>query len=145
MSQPDQSFDNHAKLVPVFHGTLAFMIMVPMLYFVYLAVTDFSVERLVFALFMVGALSMGWHARLFPLRVQDRLIRLEEQLRLHRVLAEEQQGRIGDISTDLLIGLRFAPDDEVVDLAGRILEGELADRKAVKQAVKNWRADNQRI
>jgi uncharacterized membrane protein YciS (DUF1049 family) len=145
MSQPDQSFDNHAKLVPVFHGTLAFMIMVPMLYFVYLAVTDFSVERLVFALFMVGALSMGWHARLFPLRVQDRLIRLEEQLRLHRVLAEDQQGRIGDISTDLLIGLRFAPDDEVVDLAGRILEGELADRKAVKQAVKNWRADNQRI
>jgi uncharacterized membrane protein YciS (DUF1049 family) len=145
MSQPDQSFDNHAKLVPVFHGTLAFMIMVPMLYFVYLAVTDFSVERLVFALFMVGALSMGWHARLFPLRVQDRLIRLEEQLRLHRVLAEDQQGRIGDISTDLLIGLRFAPDDEVVDLAGRILEGELADRKAVKQAVKNWCADNQRI
>ncbi|MEE2897556.1 MAG: DUF6526 family protein [Gemmatimonadota bacterium] len=145
MSQPDQSFDNHAKLVPVFHGTLAFMIMVPMLYFVYLAVTDFSVERLVFALFMVGALSMGWHARLFPLRVQDRLIRLEEQLRLHRVLPEDQQGRIGDISTDLLIGLRFAPDDEVVDLAGRILEGELADRKAVKQAVKNWRADNQRI
>ena len=145
MSQPDQSFDNHAKLVPVFHGTLAFMIIVPMLYFVYLAVTDFSVERLVFALFMVGALSMGWHARLFPLRVQDRLIRLEEQLRLHRVLAEDQQGRIGDISTDLLIGLRFAPDDEVVDLAGRILEGELADRKAVKQAVKNWRADNQRI
>ena len=145
MSQPDQSFDNHAKLVPVFHGTLAFMIMVPMLYFVYLAVTDFSVERLVFALFMVGALSMGWHARLFPLRVQDRLIRLEEQLRLHRVLAEDQQGRIGDISTDLLIGLRFARDDEVVDLAGRILEGELADRKAVKQAVKNWRADNQRI
>ncbi len=145
MSQPDQSFDNHAKLVPVFHGTLAFMIMVPMLYFVYLAVTDFSVERLVFALFTVGALSMGSHARLFPLRVQDRLIRLEEQLRLHRVLPEDQQGRIGDISTDLLIGLRFAPDDEVADLARRILEGDLADRKAVKQAVKNWRADNQRI
>ena len=124
MSQPDQSFDNHAKLVPVFHGTLAFMIMVPMLYFVYLAVTDFSVERLVFALFMVGALSMGWHARLFPLRVQDRLIRLEEQLRLHRVLAEDQQGRIGDISTDLLIGLRFAPDDEV--LPGSIMTGQPA-------------------
>ena len=135
MSQPDQSFDNHAKLVPVFHGTLAFMIMVPMLYFVYLAVTDFSVERLVFALFMVGALSMGWHARLFPLRVQDRLIRLEEQLRLHRVLAEDQQGRIGDISTDLLIGLRFAPDDEVVDLAGRILEVELdADEQAALES-----------
>ncbi|HIF24145.1 MAG TPA: hypothetical protein EYQ27_20115 [Gemmatimonadetes bacterium] len=145
MSQPDQSFDNHAKLVPVFHGTLAFMIMVPMLYFVYLAVTDFSVERLVFALFMVGALSMGWHARLFPLRVQDRLIRLEEQLRLHRILPGDQQGRIGDINTDLLIGLRFAPDDEVADLVRRILEGEIADRKAVKQAVKNWRADNQRI
>jgi hypothetical protein len=145
MSQPDQSFDNHAKLLPVFHGSLALMIMVPMFYFVFLAVTDFTVERLVLAFFMLGAVSMGLHARLFPLGVQDRLIRLEEQMRLHRLLPEDQHGRIDDISTDLLIGLRFAPDDEVADLARRILEGDLADRKAVKQAVKNWRADNQRI
>ena len=84
-------------------------------------------------------------ARLFPLGVQDRVIRLEEQMRLARLLPDDLRDRVGDFTTNQLVGLRFAPDDELPDLARRVLDEGMSDRKAIKQAVKNWRADNQRI
>jgi hypothetical protein len=73
------------------------------------------------------------------------VIRLEERLRLERVLPAEMHGRIGEIRTDYLIALRFASDEELAELAGRVLEGEFSDRKSVKEAIRNWRADHQRI
>ena len=54
-------------------------------------------------------------------------------------------GQIEGISTAHLIGLRFASDEEVAGLVRRVIDGELTDRKAVKAAVQNWRADHQRI
>ena len=69
----------------------------------------------------------------------------EERMRLTRVLPAEMHGSIDSIATAHLIGLRFAPDDELEDLVRRVQSGELADRKAVKMAIKHWRADHQRI
>ena len=73
------------------------------------------------------------------------MIRLEERLRLREVLPEELRDRIREITTQQLIGLRFASDDEVPDLARRVLNGDLAERDDIKRAVKSWRADHQRI
>ncbi len=64
---------------------------------------------------------------------------------MERLLPDDLKGRIGEIDTEHLIGLRFASDEELADLVRRVLDGELADRKAVKAAVKRWRADHQRI
>ena len=66
-------------------------------------------------------------------------------MRLERLLAGDQRGRVTEFTTEQLIGLRFASDEELADLAGRVLERGMADRKEIKQAVKEWRADNQRI
>ena len=121
------------------------MLLVPTLWFAYQTVTDFSVNALMFQVFLVGLIIAVLFARLFPLGVQDRVIRLEEQMRLARLLPDDLQNRVGDFSTNQLIGLRFAPDDELPDLARRVLDEGISDRKTIKQAVKNWRADNQRI
>ncbi len=145
MSQSAQSFENHAKMVPAYHGVAFGMLMVPILWFAYRAVTDFSLDGLMLLSFFGGVLIVTLFARLFPLGVQDRVIRLEERMRLQRLLPEDLQNRVGDITTDQLIGLRFAPDEELPDLARRVLDGSLSDRKSIKQAVKNWHADNQRI
>jgi hypothetical protein len=77
--------------------------------------------------------------------VQDRVIRLEERLRMERVLPAELRPRISELTTKQLVSLRFASDEELPELVRRVLGGELAERNDIKRAVRNWRADHQRI
>jgi Family of unknown function (DUF6526) len=82
--------------------------------------------------------------REYPLKVQDRVIRLEERLRLQALAPPEWRAQIHRLSEDQLIGLRFAGDDEVVGLARQALEESL-DRGRIKERIRNWRADDWRV
>lgn len=144
MSEPAQNFENHAKIVKVFLWANVLLVF-PTLYFAFLAVTDFSLERVALFLFSVGAMIIAFDARVFPLGVQDRVIRLEERLRMERLLPHELRDRIPDVTTEQPVGLRFASDEELTDLARRVLYEDISDRKEIKGAVRNWRADHQRI
>jgi hypothetical protein len=75
------------------------------------------------------------------LTVQDRVIRLEMQLRLARVLPADLQGRIAALQRGHYVALRFAGDDELADLVRQIADGGLRTPKEIKQRVKNWQAD----
>jgi len=145
MSQELQNYKNHAKLVPGFHYVGSVLL---------LGLIIWSIARLAMrpswgaASFLAVVISLNliaFYARAFALGVQDRVIRLEERMRMERVLPDDLKARIMEVTTDQLIGLRFAPDEELADLTRRALDGELADRKAIKMAVKNWRPDYQRI
>jgi hypothetical protein len=96
-------------------------------------------------LFSVGVIIIALYARVFPLGVQDRVIRLEEQLRMQRLLPEDLKARIPEFTANQLVGLRFASDQDLPGLARRVLDEGITDRKVIKQAIKNWRADHQRI
>lgn len=144
MSQP-QSAASHAKMVPMYHYVSFGLLAVPMIFFAYRTVTSFSLDALMLLAFVVGTVIAALYGRIFPLGVQDRVIRLEERMRLARVLPAEMHGDIDGIGTDLLIGLRFASDSELEGLTRRIVSGELKDRKSVKEAVQQWRPDHQRI
>lgn len=145
MSRPAQSASNHAAMVTGYHYVATALLVLPTLWFLWRMVTAFSVDALMLFAFAVGVNVVGFYARAFPLGVQDRVIRMEERLRMERLLPEEMKARIEEIGTDHLIGLRFASDEELAELTRRVLDGELADRKAVKAAVRSWRADHQRI
>lgn len=146
MSDTPQSFENHAKIVPGYHHWATALLVLPMLYYLYAFVRDFySPERLADALFAMGVILAALYARLFPLGVQDRVIRLEERMRMERILPEDLKGRIPDFTTPQLVGLRFASDEELPALARRVLDESITDRKVIKQAITSWRADNQRI
>ena len=80
----------------------------------------------------------------YALRVQDRVIRLEERLRLLSVLPEPLRSRVGELSGSQLIALRFAPDAELAGLVDQILQKKL-ERNEIKKAVVSWRADYSRI
>ena len=145
MTEPIQSLENHAKLVTGYHKVATPLLMLPTLYFLFLTVSDFSLERLAAALFAVGVIIAALYARLFPLGVQDRVIRLEERMRMQQLLPEDLKGRIAEFTTNQLIGLRFASDEELPGLALRVLDEGISDRTEIKKAIKDWRADNQRI
>lgn len=141
----DQSFSNHAKLVPSFHFSSLPAALVVVVYFGSQLREGFSTAGVMMLLLALVAFSGLMHARTFALGVQDRLIRLEERGRLAATLPDDLRARIDQITTDQLIGLRFAPDEELADLVPRILSGELSTRKSIKAAVGTWLADDQRI
>ena len=75
---------------------------------------------------------------------QDRLIRLEERLRLNRLMPG-READIAKLTVDQLIELRFACDEEAPGLVDRALAGELRGRNDIKKEVKTWRGDVLRI
>jgi len=145
MTDSRQSFESHAKIVPGYHRWTAALVALPTLYFAYRAAFDFSADRLALFLFSVGVLLTATYTRVFPVGVQDRVIRLEERLRLERVLSADLRPRISELTTKQLVALRFASDEELPELVRRILGGELTERNDIKRAVRSWRADHQRI
>jgi len=145
MSAAPQNFSNHAKMVPMFHFFTFGLLVVNLGWTGWRLFKDFSAGTAVaFALAVAVIFVMFW-ARLFALGVQDRVIRLEERLRMERLLSGDLKASIGDITTEQLVGLRFASDEELPDLVKRVLDEGIADRKTIKMAVKNWRADHQRV
>jgi len=92
----------------------------------------------------VAAFIALFKLRSYPLKVQDRVIRLEERIRLQALAPSEWHTQIYKLTEDQLIGLRFAADDEVVELAKQALEHNLT-RKQIKERIKSWRPDNWRV
>ncbi len=77
--------------------------------------------------------------------VQDRLIRLEETLRLQRLLPPEEHAGIASLDRRQFIALRFASDAELPALYRRVRNGEFGKPAEIKQAIVNWRPDTLRV
>jgi len=80
-------------------------------------------------------------SRVFPLKAQDRAIRAEEGLRYFILTGKRLDPRL---KMSQVIGLRFASDDELPALARRAADENLS-LDQIKQAVKNWRPDRDRL
>ena len=139
-----QTFGTHVRWFAPWHFFVMPVLVAQLVIQIVALVRDPSLATAWTALVWVALLTGLVCARWMPLRVQDRLIRLEETLRLERLLP----GRALDIerlTLGQLIGIRFASDAEIPHLMDRILSGELVHRGDVKRAVQHWRADHQRV
>lgn len=143
MPEP-QTYATHRRIVPAYHGAAFLFIGAYLGWAVWHAVRNPSVESVVQVLFVAGVVLIFWYARAFVLTVQDRLIRLEERLRLERTLPEDLRGRIGELTVGQLVALRFAADEEVVDLVRKVLDQDIRDREAIKRMIRHWRPDTLR-
>lgn len=139
-----QSFKNHARIVPLFHGVAAPILVVNLVWTAIRAFKRPSWETVIPALVGVALILMFFFARIFALTVQDRVIRLEMRLRMRELLPADLVARIPEFTTAQLVALRFASDAELPALARRVLDERLTDRKAIKQLIKTWEADHLR-
>jgi hypothetical protein len=89
----------------------------------------------------IALLLLAFNARIFALTVQDRVIRLEMRLRLQQVMPPDLRARIPEFSIDQLVSLRFASDAELRELARKVLDEKLTDRKAIKKLIRDWQPD----
>jgi uncharacterized membrane protein YciS (DUF1049 family) len=136
-----QNFKNHSKIVPAYHYFVLPVLFLNVIWAVARTVMAFSTGT-VMGLLVAVALAMGailW--RMFALRVQDRVIRLEMRLRMREILPAELQARIPEITMGQLVALRFASDAELPGLAKRVLEEKIGESKSIKMLVKDWQAD----
>lgn len=145
MTDRPQSFEHHAAWVPGHHFVTWPLVAAAVVWGAWSLARDFSVPVLMYLVLALAVALVNFYARAFPLGVQDRVIRLEERLRLAELLPGDLKGRIDELTTEQLIGLRFASDGELPELARRVLDEGMTDRKSIKAAVKSWRADHQRI
>lgn len=145
MSDKPQTFENHARFVPLFHFVALPILVFNVLSRLYRVFASPGMDSVVALLVSVALLLVAFYARAFALTAQDRIIRLEMRLRLREVLPADLQPRIGDFTVGQLVSLRFASDDELPALAKRVLDEHLTTRRAIKRLVRNWRADTLRV
>jgi hypothetical protein len=139
-----QSYANHARWLPPWHffvmPVLGANVIIRIVELVRTPGLPSAWDALVAVALMTGLICARW----MPLRVQDRVVCLEETLRLERLLPGRSH-EIEQLSRGQLIGIRFASDLEVPHLVDRILAGELVLRNDVKRAVQHWRPDHGRV
>lgn len=145
MAQTAQTYATHRKFVPLFHYVLLPILLFNLLAMVYHAWQEPDMFHIWAAIMGFAFFLTALFARVFALAAQDRVIRLEERLRMRELLPQELKARIHEFSRDQVIGLRFATDDELPELAATVLRDNIQKRDDIKKMVKHWRTDNHQL
>lgn len=146
MPRTPQTYANHAQLTPLYHYVTSPLALIYVVWSITRFFNDPSFDTgfvLVGGLALFGVVSV---ARLSPLRAQDRIIRLEEQLRYQRLLpAALAEQAMRTFTPRHYIALRFASDDELAGLVEKVIANPAMKGKEIKQQIKVWRADYFRL
>ncbi|MGP8259801.1 MAG: DUF6526 family protein [Acidobacteriaceae bacterium] len=145
-----QNYKNHVRWDPAWHFFMMPILMLNIVFAAYKLVHDWHLENnhhVVFGWMILVSIVLFMaimKSRMYALQVQDRIIRLEERLRLAALLPADDLAASHALTEDQLIGLRFASDGELPALVARTLKENLS-RKQIKEAVVNWRPDTFRV
>lgn len=142
----DQNFSNHTRLVPVFHfigyPAALFPLVVSVIHFIK-TINEGSgrLQAAAIVSLVIAVLILMWFARSFALKAHDKAIRAEENLRYFAIAGKLLDSKL---RMSQIVALRFAPNNEFVDLAHRAIAENLSS-KQIKQAIQHWKADHYRV
>jgi hypothetical protein len=139
-----QSYANHTRRDPGFHFVLVPLVFVAVILSVISLVRHPGLHSTLWLVLAIALLLTAGKARSNAVKVQDRVIRLEERLRLSMLLPEAARPRIAELTEPQLIALRFASDAELPALAMRAVNEGLTS-KQIKTSIQSWRADTFRV
>jgi hypothetical protein len=141
-----QTFKNHTRWDPPFHFFVGPMLLLNFIFSIYITIHDwprYAHTHLWWILMSIVLFVMAGNLRSAALRAQNRIIRVEERLRLAALLPATDRPHIDELSIKQLIALRFASDAELPALVRKTLTQNL-EPKAIKQSIVNWRGDYHR-
>lgn len=136
-----QSYANHRRFFALYHYVALPIVVFNVVQTALIAVRAPNRNTIWAFVLAVGIAAGILAGRTMVLIVQNRVIRLEQRLRLVALLPDQLRGRIVELNLSQLIGLRFASDAELASLVERCLAGELKNSEDVKKAITNWQAD----
>ncbi|HEU4952892.1 MAG TPA: DUF6526 family protein [Holophagaceae bacterium] len=144
MAKPPQTYANHRRIDPRHHILLFGLFAANLVVAVVAAVRHPGGATIWAAAMALALLLLLFEVRIYALQNQDRLIRLEERLRLERLLPEDLRTRLPELKVGQIVALRFASDAEVADRMREALTESL-DGEAIKRRIQTWRPDTFRI
>src|SRR6188474_471341 len=145
MAEPSQSLRNHARIVPAYHYFVFGAFTINLVQSVMNLVGAPSFRTVAGVLTAAALIVLAFYARVFALKAQDRVIRLEMRLRMRELLPADLQPRISEFTPRQLVAMRFAGDAELPDLAAKVLAGNVQDTKTIKSMIKDWQGDFLRV
>jgi hypothetical protein len=144
MSNKPQSYASHAKFDPAFHFFVLPVLLINIFIVGYLLFGPPGIGGVWLLLVSLALLVLATRLRSWATQLQDRVIRMEERIRLAAILPEPLRSRIAELSDSQIVGLRFASDAELSALFQRALDEKLS-RSDIKKAITDWRPDYSRV
>lgn len=141
----EQDFKHHVRFLPPYHFVVGPILLVNLGYRAWLLTKGLAWPGILDALVALALVLLFLFARFMSVRVQDRVIRLEERLRMERLLPPDLKGQIEQFTIDQLVSLRFASDAELPALARTVVDKGITDRNGIKVLITKWRADHHRV
>jgi len=139
-----QNLSNHVRYDPLFHFFLLPVYLISLVVAVNMLVHHRNLHMLGLVIIVLALVITNFKTRLYALKVQDRVIRLEERLRLASLLPDSMRAQIPRLTEKQLVALRFASDEELPALVQRTLTENL-EPADIKKAIRNWRPDYWRV
>lgn len=139
-----QSYANYKRRQPVFHFFVIPVLITNLIVVIVHLVLHPGLAAAWLLIISAALLLLAFLVRINPLKAQDRIIRLEERLRLMTLLPESLRTRIPELTEYQLVALRFASDAEIPQLVEETLRDNLRP-KDIKKKIQNWRPDYFRV
>ena len=144
MAEAPQNFSHHTRWDPVFHFFILPVFAITLIMTIVHLVRRPGLHSAWLIVVVIAAILAIFKIRMYALRVQDRVIRLEERLRLATLIDPSLRSQIASLTESQLVALRFACDAELPALAARALNEKLpADE--IKKSIQTWRPDYWRV
>lgn len=140
-----QTYATHRRYLPLYHFFAVPILSLNVLVQIVFAVRHFSVWAAWNIVVAMALIALAVTVRQMATRAQDRIIRLEETLRLERLLPPDLRARIGELSASQLVALRFCSDQELPELTRAVLDEKIHRREDIKRRIRSWRPDTLRV
>ena len=147
----DQNLKNYRKYYPLHHFIfypISLVLLFICLFQIFININHnssfvkiWSAIAAVVILMIVLSLMLRQH---YALGLQDRIIVNEFKLRYYTLTGNRLENSTYHFSDAQIFALRFAADDELMDLMHQTVQNNWSPSK-IKRNIKNWKADNSRV